>query len=576
MIKHPTERDVPRGAYLVFAAVSLLTFIVFAPAIGNGFINWDDSVYAFANPNLRKIDGAFFRWIFFTVDPDIANWIPLTLLTHAIDYMVWGADPWGPHLLNVAIHTANTFLVGLVAFRLVRSVRTGGQTDVWSAAVAAIFTALVFGIHPLRVESVAWVSERKDLLCGLFFLLSINSYISFASAQAGKIRHYAGALIFALLALLSKPMAVSLPFVLLIIDLYPLERFSRTGLNAERPSSTLRLFFEKIPFLALSALASLAAILAQSSSKAVSAVDAYPVATRLWMSLRGYAFYLYKTVWPTNLSTFYPHPVSIDPASIEFAGSAAVFISITVLCALTFKRQKAFTAVWLYYTVTLLPVIGIVKVGAHSVADRYTYLPLIAPVLLAGLFFSRVFASPSHRRLGLGAASGAAVALALGWLTVNQTAIWKDSITFWSHSIDLYPGASPLPYLNRALAYDDAGRIDEAIADYDSALALKPGYTEAYNNRALLKAAKKAYAEAIADYNRAIEIDPSYAVAYNNRGLAYRAIGDVSKAIEDFRTAITIDPGMEAAYNNLADAYAETGDMSKAIEAAAGPASDKR
>lgn len=565
MKTHLTKRPLQAGVYLIFAAVSLLTFIVFTPAIGNGFINWDDSVYAFANPNLQKIDGAFFRWIFFTVDPQIANWIPLTLLTHAIDFMVWGADPWGPHLLNVIIHAANTFLVGIVAFRLVRSTGTGAGTDVRSAAAAAVFTALVFGIHPLRVESVAWVSERKDLLCGLFFLLSVNSYISFASTRTGKRRGYGLALLFASLSLLSKPMAVSLPFVLLIIDLYPLERFSKAGHDARRPLSIL---FEKIPFFALSALASLAAIWAQSSSAAISAVDAYPAATRLWMSLWSYAFYLYKTVWPTGLSTFYPHPVSVDPASIEFAGSAAIFVLITIFCALTFKKHKAFTAVWLYYTITLLPVIGIVKVGAHSVADRYTYIPLIAPVLLAGVFFGNVFILKRWRYLSI--AFITAIALILGWLTVAQTALWKDSITFWSHAINLYPGSSPLPYLNRALAYDDAGRDAEAIADYDSAIALNPGNTEAYNNRALLKAAKGAYAEAIIDYDRAIEIDPAYAVAYNNRGLAYRSIGDTQKAIEDFRTAITLDRGMTAAYNNLADVYAETGDMSKAIEAASG------
>ncbi|MEK6758542.1 MAG: tetratricopeptide repeat protein [Deltaproteobacteria bacterium] len=570
MTRHPTERTVPKSAYLIFAAVSLLTLAVFAPAVGNEFINWDDSVYAFANPNLQKIDAAFFKWIFFTVDPGIGNWIPLTLLTHAIDFMVWGTNPWGPHLLNVIIHSANTFLVGLVAFKLVRLAQTGADTDVASATGAALFTALVFGIHPLRVESVAWVSERKDLLCALFFLLSVNSYTSFASARAGRVRHYAVALIFALLALLSKPMAVSLPFVLLIIDLYPLERFSKTVPDAGKSHSVLSIFYEKIPFFALSALASLAALLAQSSSRAISDVGVYPVATRVWMSLNGYAFYLYKTIWPTDLSTFYPHPVSINPASIEFAGSAALFIFITILCALTFKKQKAFTAVWLYYTITLLPVIGIVKVGAHSVADRYTYLPLIAPVLLAGIFFGRAFTSHSRIRRSLGIICVATVTLILGWLTVNQTAIWKDSITFWSRAIDLYPGVSPLPYMNRALAYDDAGRGEEAIADYDAALALKPGSVEAYNNRALIKAAQGAYAEAIADYNRAIEIDPSYAIAYNNRGLAYRSIGDTEKAIEDLKRAIEIDRGMTAAYRNLAEVYAETGDMLKAAEAASG------
>ncbi len=570
MTRHPTERTVPKGAYLIFAAVSLLTLAVFAPAIGNAFINWDDSVYAFANPNLQKIDTAFFKWIFFTVDPGIGNWIPLTLLTHAIDFMIWGADPRGPHLLNVIIHGANTFLVGLVAFRLVRSVQTGTEKDVRSAAGAALFTALVFGIHPLRVESVVWVSERKDLLCGLFFLLSINSYISFASTQTGRIQHYVVALVFTLLALLSKPMAVSLPFVLLIIDFYPLERFFKKVPDTGRPLSVLSIFYEKIPFFALSALASIAALLAQSSSGAVSDAGVYPVATKVWMSLNGYAFYLYKTLWPTGLSTFYPHPVSINPASIEFAGSAALFILITILCAITFKRHKAFTAVWLYYTITLLPVIGIVKVGAHSVADRYTYLPLIAPVLLAGIFFGRLFTSHSQIRRSLGVACVATLTLILGWLTVNQTAIWKDSVTFWSHAINLYPGASPLPYLNRALAYDDAGRGEEAIADYNAALALKPGNVEAYNNRALLKAAQGAYAEAIADYNRAIEIDPLYAIAYNNRGLAYRSIGDTEKAIEDLKRAIEIDRGMTAAYGNLAEVYAETGDMLKAAEAASG------
>ena len=267
------------------------------------------------------------------------------------------------------------------------SARAGAGTDVLSAAAAAFFTALVFGIHPLRVESVAWVSERKDLLSGLFFLLSVNSYISFASTQTGKRRGYCLALLFALLSLLSKPMAVSLPFVLLIIDLYPLERFSRTGQNARRPLSIL---FEKIPFLALSALASLAAIWAQSSSAAISAVDAYPVATRVWMNLRSYAFYLYKTVWPADLYTFYPHPVSVHPASIEFAGSAAIFILITIFAHSPSKAQGLYSRLALL-TITLLPVIGIVKVGAHSVADRYTYIPSHRPCASRGSFSATSF-----------------------------------------------------------------------------------------------------------------------------------------------------------------------------------------
>lgn len=526
----------------LFAAAGLaaaLTFLAYIPALSNSFINWDDPAYVYSNEKIRNLNLSYLLWVF--TNPSVANWHPLTMLSHAIDYAVWGLDPFGHHLGNIILHSLNTFLVAMLGYRLIEF-RFGKNSR---AVFATLVTALFFGLHPLHVESVAWVAERKDVLSMLFSLLAINSYISYASAS--KRSGYAFSLIFFILALMSKPMAVSLPLVLLIIDFFPLERF-RQGF--------IRPVVEKIPFFIFSGVSSLLTIWAQKAGGAISTLETYPITVRLWGAVKAYVFYLYKTIAPIHLSPYYPHPVNINPVSIEYLGSLIVFIGITVFCAVTFKKYKAFTAAWLFYVITLIPVVGIVQVGGQAAADRYTYLPMLSIFLLAGAGAGYLFNSRTKMIITIAAAC---VFVVFGALTIKQLSVWKDPLTFWSYVLEENPETA-LAYINRAMAYEDVGRLDEALIDYTKSLELKPR-AGTYNNRARIYHAKGDYQKAIEDFNRAIAMNPSFAEAYNNRGLTYRALGDSGGALADFATALKINPRLGAAYNNISIVYSDIGDF---------------
>ncbi|MBI5810376.1 MAG: tetratricopeptide repeat protein [Deltaproteobacteria bacterium] len=521
--------------YLWALLTALAAFAVYLPSLQNGFVNWDDVVYVYENPHIKRIDLNFLRWAgSITV---VGNWHPLTMLSLALDYSVWGLNPFGYHLTNIILHALNTALVSLFTLSLTLSRASEGASAAsrYGAISAGLFAALLFGLHPLHVESVAWVSERKDVLSAFFFILSALSYVRFARANSGKALYYAFSLILFILALLSKPMAVTLPFVLLILDFYPLER-----LDMKRLKGAL---LEKIPFFALSVATAIIALRAQGEW---GAIKSHPFSMRLFLSIKGFSFYLYKTFLPINLSPVYPPRAEHSLLSPEFAGYSALFLTITIFCLLMVRRKKVFLAVWLYYIVTLAPVIGIVPVGGQAAADRYMYLPGLGIFILAGLglrcLHERTGAGHpwgAHAKRGSGWVGGAAatsiiaaiILAAFSLMTVRQIPVWKDSITLWSRVIEQYPGVVITAYNSRAFAHAEAGD----------------------------------YAKAVEDYTTAIGIAPDYIKAYNNRGVAYEKLGDYAKAAEDFNTAIARDPKNPTAYNNLGRLYSLTGEYDKAL-----------
>ena len=548
--------------------IAFITFAIYLPALRNGFVNWDDDLYIYENQKIQTIDVIFFKWIFTAVVA--ALWHPLTLFSYAVDYAIWGLNPLGYHLTNIFFHTANTFMVFVLVIHLIKCSSHNKlnsfmplfhkeRSKEYSPLIAGALIAFLFGIHPLRVESVVWISERKDVLCAFFFLSSIFLYLKYASSFSSK-RHlfYAASLISFILSLLSKPMAVSLPVVLLILDFYPLNRFTN-GLKGIKVIKVI--LIEKLPFFLLSIIISLITIWASNVGAALEGLETLPLLTRFLVAARTSIFYLLKMVLPLNLAPIYPYPIKIDSFAIEYFGSVSLLIIITILCLWLLRKGRLFMAIWLYYIATLAPVIGIVQVGIQSAADRYTYLPSLGPFLLAGLGVAAVFERCSKKTMQVLMVVALFLALStLGIRTVKQVAIWNDSITLWSHEIKLYPGKVLAAYNNRGKAYGGLGNYHEAIKDYNKVIELNPKYADGYHARGNIYLKLGNYQQAVGDYTFAIQLKTKYyKEAYSNRGIANYNIGDHQQAINDFNNAIMLDPQDKTAYDNREIVYQKIG-----------------
>jgi tetratricopeptide (TPR) repeat protein len=566
--------------------VSLVTLLVYLPALQNGFVNWDDQLYVYKNSNIWALDVDFFKWIFSAFHA--SNWHPLTWLSHAIDYALWGLNPLGHHLTSIIFHGLNTFIVVLLITRLVSLVRMDGDIGIinhedqvrqatlpsersihshkFSLIVGAV-TGLLFGLHPLHVESVAWVSERKDVLCAFFFFLSVFSYIQYTSSVQGRRGvQYGLCLLFFILSLMSKPMAVTLPVVLLILDVYPLGRLDVTSLLRSKPL----ILTEKLPFFMFSAAALVLTFMAQKESGAIKSLDVHPMGERVLVAFRSLCFYLYKTVWPRNLAPLYPYPSEISVFGLMYTGTIITVLGITLFCIWAWRRQKVWAVVWTYYVVTLMPVLGIVQVGEQAAADRYTYISGLGVVLLVGL--GSAYGWREIMRKGNGAfrtffasASVIFILLALSFKTVNQIEVWKDSMTLWNWELKMFPD-SFAAYKNRGKAYKDLGKYNQAVRDYDKSVALNPDYADAYVNRGNVYKELKFYQRALEDYNTAIVLDHDFAVAYFNRGVVYSELREYEKSIENYNKVIELAPSYAYAYLNRGLVYEKSGDYQKALQ----------
>lgn len=542
-------QDVRKALIAASVLSALVTFIIYIPAIGNGFVSWDDPKYVYENPIIRNLDLAFLKWAFTEVY--FSNWHPLTMISYAVDYALWGLNPLGYHLENIIIHVANTALVAVLALRLITIVKPLGGP---AAFAAGFFPALLFGIHPLHVESVAWVSERKDVLCALFFIASVLFYLNYA--QRKKALCYVLSLASFALAIMSKSMAVTLPAVLLLIDFYPLRRLSGA-------KEVLKAIAEKLPFFAICAFAAGMALYSQSNTMA--SLDAVPFDLRVFSALRSYVFYLEKFFVPVGLAPFYPLPTEIDPFGVDYLVSYGILAGVTIIC-LAAIRYRAFITAWLFFLGTLLPVIGLVQVGAQAAADRYMYLPSLSLVILLGAGAALIIEKNSKPLQALLAGVVAVATVGLSFVTVTQAAVWKDTLTLWDHEIKLYP-ASSIPYVNRGVALVKMGEHARGLADLDKAVALNPLSKSTFYNRALALKTMGRYEEALADLNKAMAVKPD-ADAYNNRGNIRRKLGDNAGAAEDYRKSLELEPGNAVTYFNLALLLEETGDLEGAFVSA--------
>lgn len=554
--------------------VAIVTFIVYLPSLNNEFVNWDDEEYVYKNLNIRQLDLDFFRWIF---QFHKANWHPLTWLSHAIDYQIWGLNPMGHHLSSIILHSMNTFLVSILTVLLILRVKLSESSFPKTneglftrAIIAGGVTALLFGIHPLHVESVAWVAERKDVLSTFFVLLSLIFYVNYVIRQESSKQslYYSASLIFFILALMSKPMAVTLPVILVILDIYPFQRFSfRKGIKEQQG-----VIIEKIPFFFFSVISTILTIMAQHAGGAIKSFEMYPLYNRIAVAIKGLFFYLEKMVFPSKLSPYYPYPKDVSFLSPEYMISIIAVVTISLFCVLSWKRgKKIFSAVWVYYVVTLLPILGIIQIGKQAAADRYTYIPSIGIFLLTGIGISIIIERiknspyPLMRNKMIFPIPLVLLFCLMGALTVKQIEIWKNSIVLWSSVIKRFPDDA-VAYINRANAYLIKGNYRESIKDFDMAIKLNPSYPPAYLNRALAYKRLGKREEALSDLNRVIEINPQYSEGYNNRGLIYRALGDYKSAIKDFSMAIELHSGYSALYFNRAGVYFELGDYKNALK----------
>ena len=530
------------GICLFLAA---LVWVVFGQTLGHEFVNYDDDIYVSENPavtpglNLAGVGWAFTHIV-------ASNWHPVTMLSHMLDCQLYGLNAGGHHLTNVLLHMTTVILLFLVLREM-----TGA---LWRSA----FVAAVFAIHPLRVESVAWVAERKDVLCGVFFMLALWAYVRCVRRSFSPGRYLLLVCLFAL-GLMSKSMLVTLPFVLLLLDYWPLGRFDNPNHLPAICSIPLHLILEKIPLLALAAADCVVTVLSQHS--AIAPGDYLPLSSRINNAALSYVVYLQQMFYPAKLAVLYPLPANSIPV-LKSIG-AVLFLAIVSGGVFAWRKKYPFMLVgWLWYLGMLVPVIGLVHVGLQAHADRYTYLPQIGLDLLVTWMLAGQFARPRQRMFLAGLAITSLAALAVA--ARLQTAYWKVSELLWSHTLEV-TSQNAAAQNNLGNALFQKGQMDEAIAHYQAALAIQPDHAKAHYNLGNALAGQSKLDEAIVEFQKALAIQPDQPEVLNNLATALLRNGQVDEAIIQFRKTLAIQPGLAGAHNNLGAALFKKGQVNEAI-----------
>ena len=534
----------------VIAGLTTAVLAVFWQVRGFEFVNYDDDKYVSKNEHiLSGLTIENVAWVF--TSEHCGNWHPITGLSHILDCEFFGANPGRHHLVSLMFHLVNTLLIFVILRRM-----TGA---LWASA----FVAAVFGLHPLHVESVAWISERKDVLSTLFWLLATAAY--FRYVRRPSIGHYIMTLVFFALGLMAKPMLVTLPFVFLLLDYWPLGRL-------KNGRQIYHLIWEKIPFFVLSAISSVITFTFQKGAGAVVGIQFFPLTGRIANAVVSYAGYIGKIIWPVNLAVFYPY-LGHEPAVWQVFVAAALLLTMTIVVIRLGGKYRYLPVGWFWYLGTLVPVIGLMQTGEQSMADRYTYIPLTGLSIAVAWGVNDLAAKWNYRKIALWILSFIIILI----LTVSarfQAGYWRDSMTLFSRAIRT-TGGNYLAYYGIGTVYFDKGAYDAAVAAYTDAIKINSRYVAAYNNRGTAYSqGKGAYDLAISDFNEALEISPRFAAAYYNRANAYaEGKGAYDQAISDYSKAIELNPQYTAAYNNRGNTYAVKGafdlaisDYSKVIE----------
>lgn len=535
-----------RPSNLALLALLAITFAVYAPVLSHGFVEWDDPFYVTENPHVRAgLTAGGIAWAF--TSTQLANWHPLTWMSHMLDVSLFGLAPWGHHLTSLLLHLVNVALLFIALRRLTRAP--------WPSLAAAA----LFALHPLHVESVAWVAERKDVLSTACWFAALWAYARYVE-RPGPARYVLVALCF-VLGLLAKPMLVTLPLTLLLLDLWPLGR-ATGGVRSLAP-----LVVEKLPLLAISLAAAATAWLAQ---RAFGAVTDTSLGSRLATAVLGYAGYLEKTSWPARLAAFYPYRAHL-PAG-EVVASALVLVLVTA--AVWLGRRRAYLPVgWLWYLVTLAPVAGLVRIGQQQMADRYTYVPLVGVFVMLAWGVADLVARgrvPARAR-GIATAAALLLAAALALAAARQVGTWRDGITLWEHALAV-GGSSTIAHTNLGVALEKVGRYDEAAAHLAEAVHLEPHNVRALADLADVEFARGRYAEAAQAYAQVLALDPDDALAKQNLAMTRYNLGNrewragrLEAAANEYREGLRWRPDDAGFHRALGMVLAEQGQPAAAV-----------
>jgi len=541
-----TGHRAARSYWFVLIALTMATLGIFMQVKDFGFIDFDDAAYVTDNVHVRGglgIKGI--AWAF--TSGYQGNWHPLTWMSHMLDCQVFGLDAGGHHVVSVGLHLVNALLLFILLEQM--------SGAIWRSGLVAA----LFAVHPLHVESVAWVAERKDVLSALFWLLTTGSYVWYVRRPS--LGRYGLTMLLFAMGLMAKPMAVTLPFALLLLDIWPLQRAGagarqdaavgqgRAAAPGGQTSGTvwLRLMMEKVPLMALSAAVCVATLMAQRRAGACVALDVIPFSTRCANALASYVLYLAKTLAPLNLAVFYPHPRFIPGWQAALAALALIVATGTAFAVR--KRWPYVLTGWLWYVGTLVPVIGLVQVGTQAMADRYTYLPLIGIFMIVA-WGGHEAATKLRLKSSVLAAAACCALLVLAGMSRVQVSYWKDSITLFEHAAAATK--------NNFLAHSKAGfnllqqgRLNEALPHHAAARRIKPRDAEAYNNLGVTLFRLGRFDEAVRTFREALQYDGGSAELYYNLGLTLGALGDTQEALRCYRQALQLKPDYPEAHNNL-------------------------
>jgi tetratricopeptide (TPR) repeat protein len=558
----------------------VVSLVAYGRILGNDFVNFDDNVYITENSHVRSgLNVETIKWAFTAVVS--SNWHPLTLISHALDWSLFKDHVVGHHLVNLLLHIFNVILLFLFLNKITK--------NRWPAA----FAALLFALHPLRVESVAWAAERKDVLSMFFGLWTLYAYAFYvAKPQVSK---YILCLILFALGLMSKPMLVTLPFVLLLLDFWPLERWKK-GLTpeAKKPvqngavplkkkrkqlkatslveknvatsiggsATIIYLFTEKVPFIFFALMSSIITIWAQNKGGAVASLERVPFSERLINAIVSYISYLGKTFWPVDLAVFYPYEHAFTAGGL--LGAVLILLVISIFAIYLVKKAPFFLTGWLWYLGTLVPVIGLVQVGRQSMADRYMYLPSIGIGII--IVWGLAYLLPQEKiRKFIFVPVAAIVLMILSFLTWQQCGYWKNSITLFEHTLQVTKN-NYLAHTNLGIALAADGKIDQAMAHYDAALKIKPNDDNAHYNLGNIYMRQGNNEEAIKHFQAAVRLNPTYFPAHNNLGVLFEKQTKNHEAIEHYRQAFLLEPNNPGINFNLGVALARSGKLKEAIE----------
>ena len=526
-------------------ALIVATLMVYAPVPHYDFVSWDDPIYVSENPHVAAgLTWQGVSWAFTT--GHAGYWMPPIWLSYMLDVRFYGLNAGGHHVTNLLLHIANTLLLFGLFHRM-----TG-------ALGRSAFVAGLFALHPLHVESVAWVTERKDVLSTFFGILTLWAYVAWVRRPSRG--RYFGVLVLLALSLMAKPMLVTLPLVLLLLDFWPLGRVP-TGAGRDQRAAWLRLAREKLPLFAIILVSSIVTFLAQRSGGAVADLGALPLSFRVSNALVSYVVYIGKAVWPVRLANFYPLPKSLSGWSILGAILALAVVSVLVMRAA--RRYPYLPVGWLWYLVTLVPVIGLVQVGRQVMADRFTYVPLIGLFMMVAWGIPDLLAGWPTRRIPLAAAAGL-ILMVYAITARGQVEFWKDSTSLWTRALEVTT--------DNAVAHNNLGRIlflqgnfDEAVAHYTEALRLAPDDADTHNNLANALARHGTVAEALTHYSEALRITPDFAEAHNNMANALARQGRVAEALANYSEALRIKPEYAEAHNGFGALLAGQGRSGEAL-----------